>query len=208
MDRNTLQRIFEPFFTTKAVGEGTGLGLSVVHGIIKRHAGEITVTSQVGVGTTFTIYLPRAAATVDAGPAPSESLSPGHRECVLVVDDEEALVNVMEQKLTRLGYEVVACHSGVEALRQFRATPDRFAAVITDQNMPQLTGTDLALEVIRARPHLPVILCTGSGSALVRTRALKPAIRECVLKPVDFAELSRALRRVIEKKPQAETKQP
>ena len=208
MDRNTLQRIFEPFFTTKAVGEGTGLGLSVVHGIIKRHAGEITVTSQVGVGTTFTIYLPRAAATVDAGPAPSESLSPGHRECVLVVDDEEALVNVMEQKLTRLGYEVVACHSGVEALRQFRATPDRFAAVITDQNMPQLTGTDLALEVIRTRPHLPVILCTGSGSALVRTRALKPAIRECVLKPVDFAELSRALRRVIEKKPQAETKQP
>jgi CheY-like chemotaxis protein len=207
MEQATLQQIFEPFFTTKPVGEGTGLGLSVVHGIIKHHGGDITVTSQLGVGTTFCIYLPRAEDGA-VPPERSEQAPQGGRGCLLVVDDEEALVNMMEQKLTRLGYEVVACYGSIEALRQFRAAPRRFAAVITDQNMPQLSGSDLARQIAQIQPGTPVILCSGSGNILVRARELRPTVCDCVLKPVDFGELSRTLRRLIDQKPELQGKEP
>jgi len=209
MDAATLGRIFEPFFTTKPVGEGTGLGLSAVHGIIKNHGGEIVVTSQPGAGTTFQIYLPAAAADAAAnGDTVIIKAAPGARECVLVVDDEEPLVNMMEQKLTRLGYEVVACADSVEALEKFKAAPRRFSVVITDQNMPRLTGCHLADEIARLRADTPVILCSGSRAMAGPGSKVPPAVRECVPKPVDFGQLSRIIRKVIEDKPTVETLQP
>lgn len=207
MDRDVLERIFEPFFTTKPVGEGTGLGLSVVHGIIENHGGEITVTSQLGTGTTFHIFLPRAELNATANAASAQPL-PGRRERLLVVDDEEPLVNMMQQKLTRLGYEVVAHYDSVRALHEFQAAPQRFDLIITDQTMPQLTGADLVREVIRVRANTPIILCSGSGQALIKAGSLRPAVRECVLKPVNFSELSRSIRRVLDAQNNLEGKQP
>ena len=207
MERAVLERIFEPFFTTKPVGEGTGLGLSVVHGIIKNHGGEITVTSQPGAGTTFCIFLPRAEAAEVGASGPGEPLR-GSQERILVVDDEEPLVNMMQQKLTRLGYEVIACHDSAAALKEFQSAPESFAVVITDQTMPHLTGADLARELVRLRADTPIILCSGSGQALVKAHSLRPAVRECILKPVNFVELSRTIRRVLDEQRCGEEKQP
>jgi len=207
MPPHVLERIFEPFFTTKPVGEGTGLGLSVVHGIIENHRGEITVLSQPDKGTTFSIFLPKAEAPQGQ---PGKAVEPvhGNRERILVVDDEEPLVNMMQQKLTRLGYEVVAHHDSVRALEAFQAAPGSFDVVITDHTMPRLTGADLAREIIRLRADTPIILCSGSGQALITAGRLRPTVRECVLKPVNFGELSRSIRRVLEAKPDFEGKQP
>jgi two-component system NtrC family sensor kinase len=205
MAPDVLERIFEPFFTTKPVGEGTGLGLSVVHGIIKSHGGEITVSSQPGEGTTFRVFLPRAP------DAPAESVCakdtiPGQAERILVVDDEEPLVNIMHQKLTRLGYEVVATCDSLTAWQQFQANPDSLDLVIADQTMPHLTGDDLARRIHELRPETPIILCSGSGRALhERTeRGHSPQQSQAgavycrfVPKPVNFAELSRTLREIL-----------
>jgi CheY-like chemotaxis protein len=207
MDQAVIDRIFEPFFTTKPVGEGTGLGLSVVHGIIEHHDGEITVSSQPGQGTTFSVFLPHSE-TNAAGPATVDNPLRGNRERIMVVDDEEPLVNMMQQKLTRLGFEVVAHHDSVKALEAFRAAPGSFDVIITDHTMPRLTGADLAREIVRLRADTPVIMCSGSGQALVAADRLRPAVRECVLKPVNFAELTRSIRRMLDQKPEAQSKQP
>jgi signal transduction histidine kinase/ActR/RegA family two-component response regulator len=207
MEPAVMERIFEPFFTTKPVGEGTGLGLSVVHGIIKSHGGDITVSSQPGKGTTFAIFLPRNESNADPVAETEEPLH-GSRERILVVDDEEPLANMMQQKLTRLGYEVVAHIDSVAALKEFQSAPQRFDLVITDQSMPRLTGADLAREITRLRENTPIILCSGSGQALIRWESLRPTVRDCVLKPVNFGELSRSIRRVLEDKATLESKQP
>jgi DNA-binding response OmpR family regulator len=132
----------------------------------------------------------------------------GSRERILVVDDEEPLANMMQQKLTRLGYEVVAHIDSVAALKEFQSAPQRFDLVITDQSMPRLTGADLAREITRLRENTPIILCSGSGQALIRWESLRPTVRDCVLKPVNFGELSRSIRRVLEDKATLESKQP
>ena len=207
MEQAVLDRIFEPFFTTKPVGEGTGLGLSVVHGIIEHHGGEITVASQPGQGTTFTIFLPQSEVKDTASAELNEPL-PGNRERILVVDDEEPLVNMMQQKLTRLGYEVVAHHDSVKALEAFRAAPASFDVIITDHTMPRLTGADLAREMIRLRADIPIILCSGSGQALIAVGHLRSAVRECVLKPVNFGDLTRSIHRMLGPRPDLEGKQP
>jgi signal transduction histidine kinase/CheY-like chemotaxis protein len=208
MERAVVERIFEPFFTTKPVGEGTGLGLSVVHGIIENHGGEIAVASQPGQGTTFSIFLPCSAVKETGSTTTADEPIQGNRERILVVDDEEPLVNMMQQKLTRLGYEVVAHHDSVKALEAFQAAPGSFDVVITDQSMPRLTGADLAREIVRLRADMPVIMCSGSGHALVAADRLRPAVRECVLKPVNFGELTRSIRRMLDRKPNLEGKQP
>jgi signal transduction histidine kinase len=202
MDQAVLERIFEPFFTTKPIGEGTGLGLSVVHGIIKNHGGEITVTSRRGEGTTFQIFLPRAEAA-DAASSQSGEVVRGHHERILVVDDEESLANMMHQKLTRLGYDVLACHDSVHALGMIRAAPQNFDLVVSDQTMPRLTGSDLAKEISRLELPVPVILCSGSPNGLPKPGEDHPNVRGCVLKPVNFTDLSRTIHRVLH-----ETKRP
>jgi len=148
MAPEVLERIFEPFFTTKPVGQGTGLGLAVVHGILQNHGGDITVSSEPGVGTTFNLFLPRA----EAGPVSTiaQDANPGGgKERILVVDDEEAITDLMQQKLSRLGYGVVSHSNSLEALKAFQAAPQQFDLVITDYTMPHLTGTELAQELTR-----------------------------------------------------------
>jgi nitrogen-specific signal transduction histidine kinase/ActR/RegA family two-component response regulator len=191
-----LERVFDPFFTTKTLGEGTGLGLSTVHGIVTNHGGAITVASTVGIGTTFEVYLPQlmgsAISTRDA-----DSNIPGGTERILFVEDEEALVRLAEQLLTRLGYQVVAKRNGLEALDAFRAAPDRFDLVITDQTMPKMTGEALAIELLRLRPTLPIILYTGFSHAMTPEKAAALGIRAFLMKPIVMQDLADTIRRVL-----------
>jgi len=203
MDAQTMERIFDPFFTTKGHAEGTGLGLSVVHGIVKNHGGGITVSSKPGVGATFEVYLPRIdrVATDEAGEVPA-SLQPGH-ERILFVDDEEDVVFAGKKMLERLGYQVVTGRDGREALGIFRERPASFDLVITDQTMPNMTGTELTRELLTIRPDLPVILCTGLGptaeKALQREEEDISGIREVAFKPLDREEIAGMIRRVLKR---------
>ncbi len=203
MEQSVQERIFEPFFTTKPVGEGTGLGLSVVHGIIENHGGLITVKSAPDKGTTFAIFLPHVQLGAFVASEGIDEPIRGGTERILVVDDEESLANMMQQRLSRLGYDVVAHHDSVAALDEFRTTSTPFNLVITDQAMPKLTGTGLAAEVVRLHAHTPVIIVTGSSHTLSEAELMRPAVRECLTKPVNFAELSRAIRKALEEKPEA-----
>jgi PAS domain S-box-containing protein len=189
-------RIFEPFFTTKGPGEGTGMGLAVVHGIIASHGGAITVESAPGSGTTAQVYLPESAALPVASPRP-EALVLHGRARILFVDDEAALAELGHALLTTLGYEVVAVTSSLEALAVFQATPERFDLVMTDYTMPQLTGEALAQALRGIRPTLPIILCTGFSETMTAGKAQILGIDAFCLKPVSLQELDQTIRRVL-----------
>ncbi len=197
MDAATIGRIFEPFFTTKTPGEGTGLGLSVVHGIMQSHDGVITVSSQCGQGTTFQLYFPACAAdAVEAGPE-EMALPRGSGERVLFVDDEEALASVGRSTLEKLGYQVDAFSAPQAALAALRRTPADYRVVITDFTMPGLTGVELAREVLAVRPDLPVLLITGHNGNLTASQVEALGIRELLLKPLSLHGLALAVRRVL-----------
>lgn len=201
MDKKTLTRIFDPFFTTKAPGEGTGLGLSVVHGIVKSHGGNIVVQSKPGIGTTFHIYLPVAELIAKAQPETTEQFR-GGTESILFIDDEAMIVDMFAIILKQFGYRVTTRSSGVEALELFRFKPDAFDLVITDQTMPKLTGFDLALKLLRIRPDIPIILCTGFSHTITPEKARAMGIRAFVMKPVIGTELGRTIRQVLDNKSQ------
>jgi CheY-like chemotaxis protein len=191
-----LERIFEPFFTTKEVGKGTGLGLSVVHGIVRSHGGAIAVQSAVGVGTTFDLFLPAAAA--EAGPdgqTQEVSLRMGHGEQVLLVDDQPEMLRTNRRELERLGYRVVAFTDSGETLARFKAAPADFALLLTDLNMPGLNGVELTRAILRLKPGLPVILTSGFITEDLRLAALGAGVREVLRKPATLQELSDAVAR-------------
>ncbi len=196
MDPATLERIFEPYFTTKAPGEGTGLGLAVVHGIVESHGGKIFVESTPGEGSRFHVILPSIQAAPSAAPEACESI-PGGTERILFVDDEPALVKMWQTMLDRLGYQVTAFTSSLEALEAFRAEHDRFDLIVTDQTMPHLTGLDLAGECLRIRSGIPVILCTGYSKQVSPETARASGIRELLMKPLVPAQLAQAIRRAL-----------
>jgi PAS domain S-box-containing protein len=185
------ERIFEPFFTTKGVGEGTGLGLAVVHGIITDLGGAVTVTSALGAGTTFAIYLPCVAPAAETSHE-APPLRTGQAR-VLWVDDEAALAHWGQQSLAHLGYEVAAYTSSREALEAFQAAPNHFDLVITDQTMPHLTGEALTRALRRLRPDIPIILCTGFSRTLTAEKAASLGIQAYLMKPFGMRELSRAI---------------
>jgi CheY-like chemotaxis protein len=197
MTPDILERIFEPFFTTKGVGEGTGLGLAVVHGIITSHRGAITVTSTPGQGTTVVVYLPRLeAGTPHGAPQPVAPLPVG-TERILFVDDEAPLAALGREMLTGLGYEVVACTSSLEALERFRAVPHSFALVITDQTMPSLTGEALARALRAIRPEVPIILCSGLSTASAAEQAQAFGVNAFLMKPWQLGDMAWTIRQVL-----------
>ena len=205
MPPEMMKRIFEPYFTTKEVGKGTGLGLAVVHGIVKSYGGGITVSSEPGKGSTFDVYLPRIEGSSNLlTPDRPEPLPLGRRERVLYVDDEKAIVEIGRNILEHLGYEVAGETSSVEALELFREQPDRFDLVITDMTMPNMTGDKLAQEILRIRPGMPIILCTGFSEHITEERARAMGIKEYVLKPLAIRDLAVAIRKALEKQSEAD----
>ncbi|MFH0995035.1 MAG: PAS domain S-box protein [Pseudomonadota bacterium] len=197
MDRKTLDRIFEPFFTTKAPGEGAGIGLSVVHGIAKSHGGRIAVYSEPGEGSNFEILFPRTdnvSASVDK---PKTGIR-GGTERIFLVDDEEILIDVVTAMLKILGYEVVSAKGSRDALQLFQSQCDRFHLVITDLTMPEMTGLELAAEMLRIRGGIPIILSTGFTSAELREKAMAMGIREVMMKPFVLQELAQTVRRILD----------
>lgn len=202
MDQAVMERIFDPFFTTKKPGEGTGMGLSVVHGIVKSCGGAITVKSDPGKGTEFNIYFPLLVEEVRGEPSEAEAgRIPGGTERVLFVDDEEVLVQVGREMLTGLGYEVVGRTSSLEALELFRARPDRFDLVIADMTMPNMTGIELFREITRIRPGMPVVLCSGFSETMMHENARAIGVNEFVMKPIVFQQIAPAIRRALGRRP-------
>lgn len=199
IDPDILEHIFEPYFTTKDPGEGTGLGLSVVHGIVRSHGGDIIVNSHPGKGTAFEVLLPRIDTEVPQKVSFSEHL-PGGTETILFVDDDRKLVYLGKKMLEDLGYTVVALSSSSEAMDTFKKEPDKFDIIITDQTMPEKTGTDLVKHILSIRPDLPVILSTGYSDMITAEKAKKIGVREFTMKPFDIRVMAKIIRKVLDGK--------
>jgi signal transduction histidine kinase/ActR/RegA family two-component response regulator len=198
MGPEVLERIFEPYYTTKEQGKGTGLGLSVIHGIIKNHGGDISVSSQVGKGTTFTVYLPLID-DIDAETKTVEvTAATQGNERILLIDDEEQIIDIERQILERLGYQVTTKTDSEEALEEFAALPEKFDLVITDMTMPKMTGDQLARKMMDIKPDIPVILCTGFNETISEEKALAMGIEKFVMKPIVKDELANTIRTVLD----------
>ena len=199
-----MERIFDPYFTSKEKGEGTGLGLAVVHGIISSHGGAITVESEVGKGTTFHVIFPKKN-QISSQDKPVAIDSPGRQEGtekLLFIDDEPALIDIGKEILSSLGYQVTSCTASDEALSLFKENPERFDLVITDLTMPKMTGDLLAQEIMRIRPDIPVILFTGYSDLVSRERFNQLGIRDCLMKPLTRKDLAESIRRVLDQPPE------
>ncbi len=197
MEKTVADRVFDPFFTTKGPGEGTGMGLAVVHGIVKSHQGTISVWSEPGSGTTFSVLLPRLEQETRSDDEPDQPIVSGDAR-VLFVDDEPALAKLYQEMLARIGYRVVVCTGSLEALEAFRAAPDRFDLVVTNLNMPNMTGVDLAGRLLEIRPDVPIILCTGFSETVDSEKTRRLGIREILMKPILASDLAQAIRRVLD----------
>jgi len=194
---DVLERIFDPFFTTKEVGVGTGLGLSLVHGIVMELGGAIDVSSKPGAGSVFTVYLPRAGDATEVTETETPDVPRGNHERVLVVDDEEPLVRIATETLEELGYRPVGFTSSTDALEAFRADPLGFDAVITDERMPGMAGSALIREVRGIRAGIPILLMSGFIGGVVSSRAREAGADEVLKKPVSGRELATSLARAL-----------
>jgi CheY-like chemotaxis protein len=197
MDEAVLKRIFEPFFTTKGPGEGTGLGLSVVHGIVQDHDGAIDVYSQPGQGTVFHLYFPALEETEAATVLGQQGTPSGQGERILYVDDEPALCRIADRLLKRLNYQPTTCADARRALELYLAQPDAFDLIITDLTMPHLTGIDLAAAILEKRPDAHILLATGFSGTWTRESVRSLGLRDLVSKPYNLALLGRAIHGVL-----------
>ena len=198
IDPAIMDRIFDPFFTTKGVGEGTGLGLSVVYGIVNNLDGAITFQSEVGKGTTFSVYLPLIdLVTPQETKKPLQDIPVG-TERILFVDDEAHLVKIGEKFFQSFGYNVVAVHDSLEALQLFLDKPDQFDMVITDMTMPHVTGVELAKRFMEVRPEIPIILCTGFDDSINEEKAKAIGIRKFLIKPVSMMDIALNAREILD----------
>ncbi len=196
MHPDVMECIFDPFFTTKVVGEGTGMGLSVVHGIVKDHGGAITVQSEPGKGAIFDVFFPCIEGEVKHVSESVEAMPTGN-ERILFVEDEEDAVGMAKKLLERLGYQVESSINPVEALEAFRNQPNKYDLVITDMSMPHMTGAMLAKEMLAIRPDIPIILCTGFSEMISEDSAKAIGIREFAMKPLRIRDLARIIRKVL-----------
>ena len=197
INANIMNRVFEPYFTTKEVGKGTGMGLSVIHGLVKQHNGGIRVESELGKGTLFEVYFPVIMEKVKEEKTPKGKIE-GGTEKILFVDDEPSIVDLNHQRLERLGYEVKSTTKPLEALEWFKADPNRFDVIITDMTMPRMTGDRLTKEILTIRPHMRVIICTGYSERMSEKKAVALGARKYIEKPMDTRKLAAALREVFE----------
>ena len=192
-----IDSIFEPYFTTKKPGEGTGMGLALVHGIVESCRGKIAVESLLGKGTTFRIFLPITKSATADGLCASEMLPYG-TERILFIDDEVQITKMWGQLLGRLGYVVTTKSSSLEALGLFRSNAGAFDLIITDMTMPKMTGDELAIEFMKIRADIPVILCTGYSKRVSSGMALEIGIKAFVNKPIITADLAKTVRKVLD----------
>lgn len=192
-----IESIFEPYFTTKEGGEGTGMGLAMVYGIVKKYNGEITVQSKLGTGSVFTVYLPVTNTNEEAKLYQPEELPTG-TESILFVDDELPLADMGNLALTEQGYKVTVCNSSVEAFALFKSTPNKFDLIITDMTMPNITGDKLAIEILKIRPDIPVVLCTGYSKTITEQKAKEIGIKAFAYKPISVTELAKTVRKVLD----------
>ena len=198
MAPETIERVFDPFFTTKPVGEGTGLGLSVVHGIVKKHNGAIVVDSLPGQGTHFKVYLPRLDKRHIRIMDELESVVPGGSERILLVDDEQELLDTLRLILEELGYATICTSSSLEAFERFSHNPNDFDLVITDFTMPNMTGIELAKSINQINPDFPIFLCTGFSELITRKEAQSAGVWEVLFKPVARWQLATAIRKALD----------
>ena len=198
MSPELMAKIFEPYFTTKEQGKGTGLGLAVVHGIIQDHRGVVKVTSEIGKGTTFEVYLPLMGKSDAADPIEEAKNQPSGNERVLLVDDEESIAKLEKQMLERLGYQVTVKNSSWDALQTFISNTQSFDLLVTDMTMPNMTGAQLAEEVKSIRSDIPLILCTGFSERINAEKAKSIGINGFLMKPVAKSELAQLVRKVLD----------
>ena len=198
MNKDVMNRIFDPFFTTKEKGKGTGMGLSVVHGIVKRMKGEIQVYSVPDKGTEFHVYLPIVKSASEKQEPKAEEPLAGGCEKLLLVDDEESIIVVEKQVLERLGYQVLPCTGSMEALEAFKADPDKFDLVITDMSMPKMPGDKLAVELIKIRPNIPILLCTGYSESMTDEKIKSLGIKGLLMKPIVIKALAKKIREILD----------
>ncbi|MCD4726740.1 MAG: PocR ligand-binding domain-containing protein, partial [Pirellulales bacterium] len=200
MDKDLIGKIFDPYFTTKETGKGTGMGLAVIHGIIHNAGGGINVYSEPGKGSEFHVYLPIVkSASEKQEPQTNEPLLRG-TERILLVDDETAIITMEKQMLERLGYQVVSRTSSLEALEAFRANPDKFDLILTDMTMPNMSGDKLSSEMIKIRPNIPILLCTGFSEKMPEEKAASLGIKGFLMKPIVMKDLSKMIRYVLDNK--------
>jgi CheY-like chemotaxis protein len=201
MDEETKNKIFEPYFTTKEPGKGTGLGLAVVHGIVKSHHGSITLYSEPGQGTTFHVYLPKVLTDeqVLVSKEDKEELKGGD-ESIMLVDDEKDIVTFAKDALEKFGYKVKPFSNAVQAFQEFKMQSDLFDIVITDMTMPYMTGTELAQKLIEIKPDIPIILCTGYSELVHKEKAYAMGIAGYLEKPVIIEDLIRIVRNTLSEK--------
>jgi PAS domain S-box-containing protein len=199
MSQGILERIFEPYFSTKQTGEGTGLGLAVVHGIVESYGGHISAESEPGQGTCFQVYLPRLEGEFSSDEPLLRAPLPVGSERILIVDDEEIIVPMLREMLEGLGYMVTISNDSIDTWQLFRKNPDAFDLLITDMAMPGLSGYDLARKVLTLRPEMPVILCTGFSEMIDRERARAAGIGAFLVKPVSMRELAETVRKVLDR---------
>jgi PAS domain S-box-containing protein len=198
MKQSIMDRIFEPYFTTKKEGKGTGLGLAILHGIVKSHGGHISFYSEPGKGAEFKVYLPVIKKQKETSKVETDASIQKGNERILLVDDQDIIVQMEKQMLEQLGYHVTDRISSVDVLEVFRADPDKFDLVITDMTMPNMTGEQLADELIKIRSDIPVILCTGFSEMMSEEKAKAMGIKGFLMKPVVMKDLSSTIRKVLD----------
>ncbi len=199
MDKELLDRIFEPYFTTKPEGEGTGMGLSVVHGIVKNHGGDIILESEKGKGSSFKVFFPKMEVEEQEQEEIAQAVPiPLGKERILLVDDEKAVTDVMEQMLADLGYRITCKNNPLAALEFFRASPFSYDLVVSDMTMPKMTGLQMAREMLRVRPDIPIIMATGNRREIPMEKAAEAGIRAVLMKPPALEDLARAVRDVLD----------
>ncbi|HIJ78150.1 MAG: response regulator [Desulfobulbaceae bacterium] len=199
MDTATQERAMDPYFTTKPKGEGTGMGLAIVHGIVKSLDGHLSIYSEPGKGTTVKVYLPIVKKAESVSDQWEELPIQGGNEHILIVDDELTITNLEKEMLETLGYKISVCNNPNEALSKYRQQPQDYDLIITDMTMPHMTGAELAKAILAIEPHQPIILCTGFSDIIDETIALKLGIRKFLTKPVTMGEFSTAIRAALQK---------